>query len=442
MTVSEYRPLYGLLFQFEYHTGIDGKGMTVNEMFENYPDFELTDIHLRQLFYFDLHSLSTVLKDKYYTPETVVPYLRELFDEFRRSGGDPLEWLHVTFEDVNLNPISYKAELRSTLEKTLIEWIEIFEKQPIDYLYYNTNPEALPPARTETEQEMTNFKNNQFYWFNRFKEEYRQYNLLQEELLYKYQRPIVDFFSKMREPDKNLSIIGNHFINEINNNIVNIQNDFSLKNYIVIIQRYLNGIYQIREENEYRAKNNPELEYLANLILHPSIPSIQNLVRDIINKNDILETITIVQQEKLVPNSLGSFLKDENDTSIFNKGECVVLSTENDFLSSSIEDELYDFRENMSEEDYQILIFVLKQYFENNHFPKIQKTITVVNTNKKAFGWALNAIYKWRKPNEKLDKEYLLFAKNNISLFKDVEFDELNMIKSNLYKYFTTKPSK
>jgi hypothetical protein len=150
MKVSEYLPYYGLLFNFEYQTGIEGKKMTVNEMFENYPDFELTDIHINQLFYFDLHSLQTSLQNNYFTPDTVVSYLRELFDDFRQAGGNPFDWLQITFESINLNPQSYKAELRATLEKTLIEWIEIYNKQPIDYLYYNTNPEALPPQQPET----------------------------------------------------------------------------------------------------------------------------------------------------------------------------------------------------------------------------------------------------------------------------------------------------
>jgi len=162
MKVSEYIPFYGLLFNFEYQTGIEGKPITVNQMFDNYPDFELTDIHIEQLNFFDLVSLATVLKDNYFTQETVVTYLRELFDNYRMSGGNPFDWLKGTFESINLNPQNYKAELRATLEKTLIEWIEIFNKQPIDYLYYNNNPEALPPQQTETktEQETLTFTNN------------------------------------------------------------------------------------------------------------------------------------------------------------------------------------------------------------------------------------------------------------------------------------------
>jgi hypothetical protein len=159
MKVYEYIPLYGLLFNFEYQTGIDGEKMTVNEMFDNYPDFELTDIHIDQLYYFDLASLQTVLEGNYFTPETVVSYLRELFDNYRQSGGNPFDWLQGTFESINLNPQNYKAELRATLEKTLLEWIEIFNKLPIDYLYYNTNPEALPPQQTETQTFTNNFDN-------------------------------------------------------------------------------------------------------------------------------------------------------------------------------------------------------------------------------------------------------------------------------------------
>ena len=35
--VSEYLPLYGLLFNFKYYTHIDGNLITVNELFEKHP---------------------------------------------------------------------------------------------------------------------------------------------------------------------------------------------------------------------------------------------------------------------------------------------------------------------------------------------------------------------------------------------------------------------
>lgn len=165
MKVSEYIPLYGLLFNFEYQTGMEGKAMTVNELFDNYPDFELTDTHLDQLYYFDLASLQTALKDEYFTPENVTTYLRRLFDSYREAGGNPFEWLHGTFESVNLNPQNYKVELRATLEKTLIEWIEIFKKQPIDSLYYYTNPEALPPQPIKTKADILKEQLSQYGFF-------------------------------------------------------------------------------------------------------------------------------------------------------------------------------------------------------------------------------------------------------------------------------------
>ena len=141
MNVSEYIPLYSLLFNFEYHTIIDGKNMTVNEMFENYPEQELSDYHIEQLDFFDLASLQKALSDKYFTPVNVIPYLRGLFDDYRENGGSPFHWLKATFRSVSLNPQNYRKDLITYIEKALIEWLEIFEKYPIDNLFLNSNPE-------------------------------------------------------------------------------------------------------------------------------------------------------------------------------------------------------------------------------------------------------------------------------------------------------------
>lgn len=150
MNVSEYTPLYGLLFNFEYQTGIDGKKMTVNEMFEDYPEQELSDYQIEQLDFFDLASLQKAFSDNYFTPDNVIPYLRGLFDNYRENGGNPFDWLEFTFQSVNLNPQNYRKDLITYIEKALIEWIEIFDKQPIDYLFLNSNPE---PKFTNTPQQ-------------------------------------------------------------------------------------------------------------------------------------------------------------------------------------------------------------------------------------------------------------------------------------------------
>lgn len=112
--------------------------------------------------------------------------------------------------------------------------------------------------------------------------------------------------------------------------------------------------------------------------------------------------------------------------------------TENNLMLSTIEDWLFEFKEKMSEPDYNKLISALTQYFETGTFPAIDKQIKVSGVNIKLFGWHLNRIYQTIGKG-KLSKDYLLFAKQNISLFTDVSFDENDILKSNLYKYFTTK---
>jgi len=115
---------------------------------------------------------------------------------------------------------------------------------------------------------------------------------------------------------------------------------------------------------------------------------------------------------------------------------------ENNFLESTIEDWLYPFKEEniLSDTDYSLLVAALKKYFETGSFPVLETQIKVKRVNKKRFGWALNQIYRGCKSmNENLPIEYLMFAKQNISIFSEVKFDPNNILKSNLYKYFTTK---
>lgn len=114
---------------------------------------------------------------------------------------------------------------------------------------------------------------------------------------------------------------------------------------------------------------------------------------------------------------------------------------ENDLLLETIESWLSKFKEIIMDDGYNTLINALKYYFTNGIFPKMNKKIKVGKTNKKHFGWALNQIYRSQKSNP-LPVEYLLFAKENISLFADVDFAEIEFTKSNLYKYFTEKPRK
>ncbi len=112
--------------------------------------------------------------------------------------------------------------------------------------------------------------------------------------------------------------------------------------------------------------------------------------------------------------------------------------SENDFTLSTIEDWLFEFKEKMSEADYNSLVAALMHRFDTGIFPILSKPIKINGKpNKKLFGWALNRIFA--EKGKRVEKELLMFAKKNISLFADVGFDENNILKSNLYKYFTTK---
>lgn len=115
--------------------------------------------------------------------------------------------------------------------------------------------------------------------------------------------------------------------------------------------------------------------------------------------------------------------------------------TGNNFTLSTIEDWLFEFKEKMSETDYQKLVSALMNYFDTGTFPTLSKPIQINGRpNKKLFGWALNRIFETK--GKGVEKELLQFAKQNISLFTNVQFDENNILKSNLYKYFTTQIKK
>lgn len=107
-----------------------------------------------------------------------------------------------------------------------------------------------------------------------------------------------------------------------------------------------------------------------------------------------------------------------------------------------IEKWLFPFKEEsiLTNENYNNLVSALKHYFDNGEFPLLNNKIEVKKVNIKRFGWSLNQIFRAEKNNnEKLPIEYLRFAKENITIFKDASFNESNYLKSNLYKYFTTK---
>lgn len=111
---------------------------------------------------------------------------------------------------------------------------------------------------------------------------------------------------------------------------------------------------------------------------------------------------------------------------------------ENDFLLSSIEDYLEEFKDKMPLDDYLRLVRALREYTTKGAFPTLQKSISIsTKANKKRLGWQINQYLA--SQGLKISDDLLLFAHKNISIFASVRFNLESPRRSNLYKYFTTK---
>lgn len=168
---------------------------------------------------------------------------------------------------------------------------------------------------------------------------------------------------------------------------------------------------------------------------------------------DEIEKVKILGQSEYNPSTSISEnqltlldIKQENQKTLLSQQEKVKTLkepiTESNIILSNIEDWLFPLKEEtiLTNTNYNNLVVALNHYFENGKFPKLDNQISVRRVNIKRFGWALNEIFRANtNNNENLPIDYLKFAKENISIFIDVSFDENNYLKSNLYKYFTTK---
>lgn len=112
-----------------------------------------------------------------------------------------------------------------------------------------------------------------------------------------------------------------------------------------------------------------------------------------------------------------------------------------DPVLQKIEMFLMPYSHLLLKEDYELLTNSLFHYFEEGNFPKLDRKIIFKRVNKKKIGWALNEIYTFCK-SEKLSHEYLLFAHENINLYKKNKLDKVKLEETNIYKYFKSKPKK
>lgn len=116
-------------------------------------------------------------------------------------------------------------------------------------------------------------------------------------------------------------------------------------------------------------------------------------------------------------------------------------SNTNDLLTSTIEDYLEEFKENINGNGYLKLVDALFGYFTNGVFPILDEKIKFKRINKKRIGWALKELYKSER-TDNLDIEYFRFAQENINLFEKEIIETTDFNKSKFYKMFTTNPAK
>lgn len=164
---------------------------------------------------------------------------------------------------------------------------------------------------------------------------------------------------------------------------------------------------------------------------------LEHLLNDVENSKDL----NIYPESNVVLNKLINFINNKskrvtevgvNDNASEDKG-----ARQNEFLKSTIEDHLEEFKAEINGDGYERLVEALSEYFIRGAFPVLNNKINFNKINKKRLGWALKELYKSEK-TENLNIEYFRFAQGNINLFADQIIVTEGFTKSNFYKLFTT----
>ena len=161
---------------------------------------------------------------------------------------------------------------------------------------------------------------------------------------------------------------------------------------------------------------------------------------ELTQEEKLIESVTIdnhkvtVEQEKT--KMLEVFEGEQKKIEVQNEDDD--KDNQNNILKSTIEEYLETISEKIKPIEYNLLVDALYKYFKNNDAPILEKKINLGRLNKKKVGWVLKEIY-WSVKKDKLSYEYLYFAKQNISIFENVELNKDDFFYCNLYKYFTTK---
>ena len=118
-----------------------------------------------------------------------------------------------------------------------------------------------------------------------------------------------------------------------------------------------------------------------------------------------------------------------------------VEDSNKDITLITIENYLKSFNEGqiINDGNYNKLINLLYKFFKDNSNPTLKEPIVVKYGSVKKLAFALGGIYK-ELSDKPLSYEYLLLGKNNISLFLKEDISSKSFQKTNLYKYYSTKP--
>lgn len=195
---------------------------------------------------------------------------------------------------------------------------------------------------------------------------------------------------------------------------------------LININSEFHAIYLMDEKFEFYYSDLGKKEFFKEYYFYINRYSIPKIVQKC---NDILYYLTACFPTILQVNKANN---NESENEVEN----------NDFIKSTIEDYLEPIKNYFNAKDYNLLVNELDSYFKYETFTNSNEIIKIINNpNVKLIGWQLKELYHASfNDNRNMHIDYLKFGKQRISIFKDVSFDEKQFRKSNLYKYFHTKP--
>ena len=130
--VADYLPYYGF-FYLDYPGKVNaflyvkGEFIPFDKLYDNYSELELHPLELVILDREDYNGFVYYLS-QLKTEAEVIAAFRESFDSYRVDGGDPLEWLDITFDDVEKNYSNYPTIYRGAIQKNLLEWFNVYNE--------------------------------------------------------------------------------------------------------------------------------------------------------------------------------------------------------------------------------------------------------------------------------------------------------------------------